>query len=79
MRETRVLFHKLGHVEPDERVGRVEQVLRQLLDKLGLADAGGADKDEADRLVLGRDAHAVAADGRSDSLDSLVLTDDVLF
>ena len=75
----RVLFHKLGHIEADERVGRVEEVLRQLLDKLGLADARGADKDEAHRLMLGRDAHAVAADGRSDSLDSLVLTDDVLF
>ena len=75
----RVLFHKLGHVEADERVGRVEEVLRQLLDKLGLADARGADKDEAHRLVLGRNAHTVAADGRSDSLDSLVLTDNVLF
>ena len=75
----RVLFHKLGHVEADERVGRVEEVLRQLLDKLGLADARGTNKDETHRLVLGRNAHAVAADSRSDSLDSLVLTDDVLF
>ena len=74
-----MLFHKLGHVEADQRVGRVEEVLRQLLDKLGLADARGADKDEAHRLVLGRDAHTIAADGRSDSLNSLVLTDDVLF
>ena len=75
----RVLFHKLGHVEADQRIGRVEEVLRQLLDKLGLANARGADKDEAHRLMLGRDAHAVAAYRRSDSLDSLVLTDNVLF
>ena len=74
-----MLFHKLGHVETDQRVGRVEEVLRQLLDKLGLADARGADKDEAHRLVLGRDAHAVAANGGGNSLDSLVLTDNVLF
>ena len=75
----RVLFHEFRHIEADERVGRVEEVLRQLLDKLGLADARGADKDEAHRLVLGRNAHTVAAYRRSDSLDSLVLTDNVLF
>ena len=73
----RVLFHKLGHVETDQRIGRVKEVLRQLLDKLGLADARGADKDEAHRLVLGRNAHTVAAYRRGDGLDGLILADDV--
>ena len=72
-----MLFHKLGHVETDQRVGRVKEVLRQLLDKLGLADARGADKDEAHRLVLGRNAHTVAAYRRGDGLDGLILADDV--
>ena len=65
--------------EADQRIGRVEEVLRQLLDKLGLADARGADKDEAHRLMLGRNAHAVAANGGGNGLDGLVLADNVLF
>ena len=44
----------LGHVEPDQRVLGVEQVLGQGLGELGLADAGRSDEDErADRA--GRD------------------------
>ena len=74
-----MLFHELGHIEADERVGRVKEVLCELLDKLGLADARRTDEDKAHRLVLGRDAHAVAADGRGDRFDGLVLTDDMLF
>ena len=74
-----VLLHKFGHIQPDQRLRRVEQVVRQLLDQLRLTHTGGADEDKAHRLVLGRDAHAVAAYRRGDGLDGLVLTDNVLF
>ena len=73
----RVLFHIFRHVEPHERVRRVEQVERELLDQLGLAHAGRADEQEGRRLALGADARARAADGRADRVHSLVLTDDV--
>ena len=73
-----VLLHKLGHIQTDQRVGGVEQVLRQALDQLGLAHAGGTHKDEADRLMLGADAHPVAADGGGHGLHRLILAHDVL-
>ena len=50
----RVLFHVLAHVDGDERVNGVEQLAGQLLDQLGLADAGGADEDKAGRAVTAR-------------------------
>ena len=74
----RVLLHELGHIQPDEGLGRVEQVGGQLLDQLGLAHAGGAHKDEAHRLVLGGDAHPAPADGGGHRLHRLVLAHDVL-
>ena len=73
-----VLLHKLGHVQPDKGLGGVEEILSQLLDQLGLAHTGGANKDERDRLVLGADAHPTPADGGGDCLDRLILADDVL-
>ena len=75
----RVLFHEFRHIEANERVGRIEEILCKLLDKLGLADTRGADKNKAHRLVLGRNAHAVAANGGGNGLDGLVLADNVLF
>ena len=74
-----VLFHILGHIEPDERLDRLEHLAGQPLDELRLAHAGGADKDERDRMLLDLDADARAADGGNDGGDGLVLTDDVLF
>ena len=74
----RVFLHKLGHIQPDQRIRRVEQFLGQLLDQLGLAHAGGAHEDEGHRLVFGRDTHPVAADGGSYRIDGLILADDAL-
>ena len=68
-----MFLHKLRHVQADEALRRVEQVLGQLLDQLRLAHAGAAYKDEAHRLVLGGDAHPVAADGGGDGGNGLVL------
>ena len=68
-----VLLHELGHIQPDEGLRGVEQVLGQLLDQLGLAHAGGADEDEGDGLALGRHAHPVAPDGGRDGGNGLVL------
>ena len=44
-----VLLHELGHIQPDEALRRVEQVVRQLLDQLRLAHAGAAHENEAHR------------------------------
>ena len=68
-----MLLHKFGHIQPDQRLRRVEQVVRQLLDQLRLTHTGGADEDKAHRLVLGRDAHPVAADGSGHGGNGLVL------
>ncbi len=73
-----MLLHKLGHIQSDEGLRRVEQVGGQLFDQLGLAYAGGADKDEGHRLALGADAHTAPPDGGGDGVDRLILTDDVL-
>ena len=72
-----MLFHELGHVEPYQRLGRVEQILREPLDELGLSDARAARKDEGYGLALCADPRAVALDGADDGVDSLVLTDNV--
>ena len=58
-----VLLHKLGHIQPNQGIRRVEQVICQLLDQLRLAHAGSAHKDETHRLMLGADAHPVAPHG----------------
>ncbi|MPM88415.1 hypothetical protein SDC9_135519 [bioreactor metagenome] len=42
----RVLFHKFGHIQPDEGLRSVEQILGQPLNKLSLAHAGGTNKYE---------------------------------
>ena len=59
-----VLFHKLGHIEPDERFGGVEEIGGEPLYELRLADAGGADKNEAHGLALGLQSGAAAAGWR---------------
>ena len=74
-----VLLHKLGHIQADEALGGIEQIVGQLLHQLRLAHAGGAHEDEADGLVLGADAHPVAADGGGHGGNGLVLAYDVLF
>ena len=68
-----MLLHKLGHIQTDQRLRRIEQIVCQLLDQLRLTHAGRAHKDEADRLVLGRDSHPVAADGGRHGGNGLVL------
>ena len=75
----RVLFHVFGHVQADQGIWRVKQIVGQLLYQLGLAYAGGADEDKGNRFVLGRDAHAVAADGGGHRLYRLILADNVGF
>ena len=55
-----MLFHKLGHIQADERFGRVEQVGGKGIDKLGLSHAGGTCEDERNGLSLVSDAGAVA-------------------
>ena len=68
-----MLLHKLGHVQTDQRLRRVEQVVGQLLHQLRLAHTGGANEDKAHRLVLGRNAYPVAADGGGHGGNGLVL------
>ena len=75
----RVLFHILAHVDRDKRVNRVKQLVCQLLDQLGFADAGGADEDETCRAVAAGQVRPGAFDGPGHGMDGLVLADDVGF
>ena len=75
----RVFFHILAHVQTNERVGAVEQLICQLLDQLGLAHAGGAHKDEACGTAAAGKVGAAALDGLRHQMHGLVLPDDLLF
>ena len=75
----RVLLHVLGHVDADQRVLVVEQIGRQRLGQLGLADAGGPQEHErADRPVRVLQARARAPHRGRDRLHRLLLADDAL-
>ena len=73
------LLHELGHIEPDKRFGRIEHIRGEALDKLRLADAGAADKDEADGLALDLEPDAAALYCGADGVHGFILTDDVFF
>ena len=70
-----VLLHKLGHIQPDQRLDIVKQLLGKHLDQLGLADAGGADKDKGSGTLAGADAHPGAPHGGRHQGNSLILAD----
>ena len=74
-----VLFHILAHVDADERVGGVEQLVCQLAHQFGLAHAGGAHKDEAGGPPPAGKAGPGALHGAGHRLHGLVLADDALF
>ena len=72
-------LHILGHVDTDHVLLVVKQGLRQRLGQLGLADARGAEEQEAaDGAVRIRDAGAGAQDSVRNLLHGLVLADDPL-
>ena len=71
------LLHKFGHIKTDKRFGRIEHIRGKALDKLRLADAGAADKDEADGLALDLKPDAAALYCGADSVHGFVLTDNV--
>ena len=72
-------LHVLGHVDTHHVLLIVEQGLRQRLGQLGLADAGGAQEQEAaDRSVRISNTGTRAQDGVRHLLHSLVLADDAL-
>ena len=73
-----MFLHILGHIQPDQAVYTVKQIVRQALHQFRLAHAGGANEDEGHGPLLGADAHTAAADGPGDSIHSFVLAHDVL-
>src|ERR1039458_706855 len=74
-----VLLHVLAHVDADHGFVVVEKVLGEGADELGLADAGGAEEDEAADGPVGiAESGAVAQDGVGDQLHGLVLANDAL-
>ena len=75
----RVLFHILTHVNGDQRVHGIKQLIGQLLDQLGFAHAGGADKDKACRAVAARQVCPRTLNGQRYAVHSFVLADDMLF
>ncbi len=72
-----MLLHEFRHIQPDQALRGVEQVLRQLLDQFRLTHAGAAHEDKAHRLMFGGDAHPVAAYGGGDGVNRRVLTDEL--
>ena len=75
----RMLLHKLGHIEPDERIRGVEQLLRESAHQLGLADSRRSDKDKGSRTAAGRKLHPRAAHRGGNQLDRPILPDNILF
>ena len=74
-----VLVEVLGHVEADHGVLVVEEEFGEGAGEFGLADAGGAEKEEgADGAVGVLEAGAGAADGLGDGGEGVVLADDAL-
>ena len=71
-----VLFHKFGHIQTNQRILLVEQLLRQRFDQLGLADTGRSYKDEGSRTALFADLYAGTSDSCADQADGFVLPDD---
>ena len=72
-----MLLHVFGHVEAHDLAVAVEELLRERLRQLRLADAGRAEEEErADGAVLVLDAGAGAQDGVGDVAHGLVLADD---
>ena len=74
-----MFLHKLGHIQPDQRVGGIEQFLCKHLDQLGLAHTGRPDKDERCRPAPRRNLHTAAAHRCRDQPNRFVLADDLLF
>ncbi len=75
----RVLLHVFGHVETNHRGLVVEEILRERLGQLGLADAGGAQEHErAHRPVRVLEPRARTAHGGRDRMDGFGLADDAL-
>ena len=74
-----MLFHILRHIQTDQVIHTVKQVIGQLLDQLCFSHTGGADKNEGNRLLLGADAHPVPTDGPGYRIHSLILTNNMIF
>ncbi len=74
-----VLFAVFTHIHPHQGVFIVKQEFGQRLGQLGLANAGGANKDErANRAARVFQPGARAADRIGDGVDGFFLTDDAL-
>ena len=72
-----VALHELRHVEAHHRLVGAEHELRERLHQFRLADAGGAEEEEAADGALGvLEAGAGAADRLGDGDDGLLLADD---
>ena len=73
------LLHVLGHIDAHEVVFIIKETVGEGLCKLRLANARGAEEEEAaDGAVRVRDACARALDGLGDEAHRLVLTDNAL-
>ena len=74
-----VLLHKFRHIKPNQRVRRVEKVLRQHLDKLRFSDARRSRENKRSGLSLISHAGAAALDGTAYRIDRRVLPDNSFF
>ena len=73
------LLKIFAHVDTNQGISRIEQIFRQLLGQVRLADAGRTEEHEgADGLVRVFQSDAVALDGLDHLLDRFVLTDHLL-
>ena len=73
-----MLFHEFRHIQPNQRVHRVKQVVGKALDQFCLTDTGRTDENKGYRLSLGTDAHTVSANRPGNRIHRLVLTNNVL-
>ena len=72
-----MFLHKLRHIQPDERFGRIKKIGGQLFDQFGLSDAGRTGKNERNGFPFIRNSRTVAFDRARHRLNGRILSHDV--
>ena len=72
-----MLLHIFGHIQANQGIHAVEQIISQLLHQFGLTHTGGTNEDEGHRPLLGGQTNAVATDCLGNGIHRLILTHDM--
>ena len=73
----RMLLHEFGHIQPDQRFGRVKKLVCQCFHQFGLSHACGTGKDEGYRFLLVGNSGTASLDGTHHGVHRFVLPHDL--